>query len=268
MFLLDHFNLTDMSTCGEEIRELGRGADSFEEVSQRIVRYFRERFNDGDRSAFVLARLFKTHPYNELEPELARQVTKMMERGEPEKSGGPVKSRMRCLTLMGTAGDEERWNKRQSSQNHQVIPLASRELVKDFPMIAVLINQFGVDLGALVDLQLDESNAIKMVDNEQSTFNAFFVQDALGCPYIHAQKDFVEPYGVKSVLGVGGMLNSGDIFAVILFSRIRVLLKTAELFKPLALSTKTALLQVSSGRVFAPPNARAASGFDTRESIQ
>ncbi len=267
MFLLDQFNLTDMSACGEDIRELGRGADSFEEVSQRIVCYLKENFSDGERSAFVLARLFKTHPYNELEPELARQVNKMMERGELEHPSGPVKSRMRCLTLMGTAGDEESWNKRQSSQHHQVIPLASRELVKEFPMMGVLINQFGVDLGALVDLQLDEGNALKMVDNEQISFNAFFVQDALGCPYIYAQKDFVEPYGVKSVLGFGGMLNSGDIFAVILFSRVRVSFKTAELFKPLALSTKTALLQVSSGRVFAPP-ARAVSGLDARESIQ
>lgn len=267
MYRLAQFNLKDMARCGEEIRDLGKGAESFEEVSQRIVRYFRDGFSDGERSAFVLARLFKTHPYNELEPELARKVNKMMERGELERSNEPVKSRMRCLTLMGTVGDEESWNKRQASNNHQVIPLASRDLVTDFPMIAVLINQFGVDLGALIDLQVDESNTIVMVDNEQTSFNAFFVQDALGCPYIHAQKDFVEPYGVKSVLGFGGLLNSGDIFAVILFSRVSIDLKTAELFKPLALSTKTALLQVSSGRIFAP-HARAASGFDSRESIQ
>lgn len=266
MYLLDQFNLKDMSTCGEEIRELGQGADSFEEVSQRIVCYLRENFTDGDRSAFVLARLFKTHPYNELEPELARRVTRMLERGELERTGSPVKSRMRCLTLMGTSGDEESWNKRQSSKHHQVFPLASREFVTEFPMIAVLMNQFGVDLGALLDLQSDENYAIRLVDNEKTSFNAFFVQDALGCPYIHAQKDFVEPYGVKSVLGFGGMLNSGDIFAVLLFSRVHVLLKTAELFTPLALSTKTALLQVSSGRVFAP-HARAVSGLDTRDSF-
>lgn len=266
MYLLEDFNLTDMASCGEAIRDLGNGADSFEEVSQRIVNFFRNNFSDGSRSAFVLARLFKTHPFNELEPALAKRIVTMMEAGDLAKNGEPIKARMRCLTLMGTAGEENSWNQRQASMNHQVIPIASRDLVRDYPMIAVLINQFGVDLGALVDLQMDESSAVRMVDDERTTFNAFFVQDALGCPDIYAQKEFVEPYGVKSVLGFGGMLNSGDIFAVILFSRVRVALKCAELFKPLALSTKSALLQVASGRVFAS-HARA-SGFEPRESLQ
>ena len=43
--------------------------------------------------------------------------------------------------------------------------------------------------------------------------------EAAGSPYIPAQEDFVQPVGIRSVLGFGGMLPGGDIFVVILFSR-------------------------------------------------
>jgi hypothetical protein len=73
----------------------------------------------------------------------------------------------------------------------------------------------------------------------------------LGSPYVPAQREFVIPYGVKSVVGFGGLLPTGDLFAVILFTRVDVPRESAELFKTLALSTKLAMVSVEQARVFA-----------------
>jgi hypothetical protein len=70
----------------------------------------------------------------------------------------------------------------------------------------------------------------------------FHVAEALGSPFVPAQDPFVKRHGVRSVLGFGGMLPTGDLFTVILFTRVPVPRATAELFKPLALSTKLAIL--------------------------
>ncbi len=49
-------------------------------------------------------------------------------------------------------------------------------------------------------------------------------------------------FGVRSVLGFGGMLPLGDIFCVILFSKVAIPRETAELFRTLALNVKLAAL--------------------------
>ena len=62
--------------------------------------------------------------------------------------------------------------------------------------------------------------------------------------------EFVVPFGIKSVLGFGGVLPPGDLFAVIMFSRVPVPRETADLFRNLALSVKLAILPFSRGPVF------------------
>jgi hypothetical protein len=61
----------------------------------------------------------------------------------------------------------------------------------------------------------------------------------------------VIPHGIRSVLGFGGVLPSGDLFAMILFSRVRIPREIAELFKTLSLNVKVALLPFVDRRVFA-----------------
>jgi sigma-B regulation protein RsbU (phosphoserine phosphatase) len=78
----------------------------------------------------------------------------------------------------------------------------------------------------------------------------FFVAEALGSPYVPAQEDFVIPSGIRSVLGFGGVLPSGELFAVILFSQTPIAAATAERFGSIALSVKLALLAFVDGPVF------------------
>ena len=71
----------------------------------------------------------------------------------------------------------------------------------------------------------------------------FFVPKALSAsPYIPAQTEFVIPYGIKSVMGFGGMLPSSNIFVIIMFLKVSISKETADLFKNLSLNIKLALL--------------------------
>ena len=158
----------------------------------------------------------------------------------------PESSDMKCLTLLATRGDQSDWNDRGKSAGHKAIPLPSEKFVSQIPMISRLINQFGLDLNAV----LRPDPAI-IVDLEQKEYNAFHVPEAVGSPYIPAQQEFVIPTGVQSVLGFGGVLSSGDLFVVILFAKVHIPHETSNLAKGLALDVKSALQPFVEGQTFA-----------------
>ena len=89
-----------------------------------------------------------------------------------------------------------------------------------------------------------------IVDLQQRTFNVFYVPDALGSPHIPAQQEFVVPHHIRSVVGFGGVLPGGELYACILFSPCFIPSTTADLFKPLALSAKLAVMPFVEGPVF------------------
>jgi hypothetical protein len=88
------------------------------------------------------------------------------------------------------------------------------------------------------------------VDLAQTSFNVFYVPEAVGSPYIPAQEQFVTKFGIKSVLGFGGMLPSGDLFAVIMFSKVPISAEIADMFKPLALNVKMVALAFTEEATF------------------
>ena len=85
-------------------------------------------------------------------------------------------------------------------------------------------------------------------DLQRKEYNASHVPEAVGSPYVPAQKDFVIPHGVRSVLGFGRTLATGDLLAVILFAKVHIPRETSDVFKPLAVSVKDAI-QPFSGNV-------------------
>ncbi|WP_421655982.1 hypothetical protein [Leptothermofonsia sp. ETS-13] len=152
---------------------------------------------------------------------------------------------MKCLTLLATAGDHPDWNNRYRSRGHQAIPLISKELVAQFPMISQFIRQLGLEISTVVQPDPD-----LVIDLEQKTFNVFHVPEAQGSPFVPAQAGFVIPYGVRSVLGFGGLLPSGNLLAIIMFSKTPISRDTADMFKTLALNAKMALLPFEGTAVF------------------
>ena len=143
-------------------------------------------------------------------------------------------------------GDQDQWKSRTQSNGHRAIPLANAEMVASIPMIARLISQFGIEVGSVL-----RPDPMLIGDLSQKTFNTFFVPEAVGSPYIPAQDDFVIPYGIKSVLGFGGVLSSGELFAVIMFSKTSIPNQTAQSFRNLAPNVKEAVEPFVGNRVFA-----------------
>ena len=241
MYDLSRFSLGDMIRCGTELRKLGQDAGSMEEVAARSVRYLYDSLRAPDLTApgCVLARIFVTLPYVELDPEQQAFARRLL-------GDTPATPAMKCLTLLATAGQDAAWNSRHTSRGHVALPLPSEDSLARSPMIAQLMRQLGVDIGALIG-----SDARLMVDIDQHTFNVFHVADALGSAFIPAQREFVVPHSVKSVLGFGGLLPNSELFATILFTRVTVPRNVADLFQPLALNQKLAMLPFVDRKVFA-----------------
>lgn len=230
------FGLHDMIDMGRKVRHRDEGHHSMEEAAASVVDLFYDHFRTGDTPNCVLARCFKTHTLSELTSPLQQQACLLLE-------GHPPKPNMQCLTLLATRGEHPKWNDRFSSASHQVIPLPTVQRVKQAPMLSQLVLQLGLEIEHLVDPFPEAMRP--------SSFDVFHVECALGSDVVPDQEHFVRPFGVKSVLGFGGLLPAGELFAIILFTRVTVSPQTASLFGTLALGVKLKLLPFSGKRVFA-----------------
>jgi hypothetical protein len=244
-FSLQRFDLAEMLRCGRELGRAAMGATSLEDAAGRVVRYLYDTCRDeetGEREC-VLVRFFVTQPYATLRPEMKEAACAIL--GCP-----PSIETMNCLALLATAGDEPAWNDRRRSAGHQAIPLPDEGMVQKVPMVAELFRSLGVDQHALVSR--DEAVLRGAADGKM--YRVFFVPQAEGSPFIPSQDGFVRPYGIRSVLGWGGVLHGGELFAVILFSRVAIPEPSADRFRHVALDVKAALSLI--GTTFeAPPAA-------------
>ncbi|HUP64162.1 MAG TPA: hypothetical protein VM557_02625 [Thermoanaerobaculia bacterium] len=234
--LLSGLRKTDADVIRMNFRRFASDASSMDEAGERIVRYLHQELRTESGSALALVRFFKTHPFVQLPPELQRFASNLM-------SGVERPDWLRCLTLLATAGDLANWQSRDGSRGHQAIPLASEQMVREAPMISQLIQQFGHSIATVVNPPTD------LAIEATKTSGVFYVADALGSPHIPAQEEFVRPYGVRSIVGFGGLLPSADLWAVIMFCKVSVSPEVAELFKRLASSLTVSLIPLNA-RVF------------------
>ena len=232
MYSLASFSISDMTACASELRKLGAGASSVQDVAQRIASYlYRQLGNDQTgRQDCVLVRCFLTRAYGELDPQSQDCARRALACGLGSLD-------MKCLTLFGTAGEKPEWNERNRSRRDRSIPLGDKQVVSQFPMVSQLLQQLGVEFTSTTQLESD-----RPVDLAEPLLNVFHVAEAKGSPFVPVQEEFVIPFGIESVLGFGGIFPSKDFFTVILFSKQKISRETAELFKPLAMSVKLALV--------------------------
>ena len=241
MYDLARFTQAQVSECGASLRSLASGASSMEEVANKIVHHLYDNTPDAltGNPSCALVRFYKTHSYGELDSRLQEFAKGIL-------GHNPDTPDMKCLTLLATVGENPDWNSRAKSNGHAAIPLASADFVSQIPMIAQLINQFGIEMGSV--LKPDPS---VILDLQRRTYNTFYIADAVGSQYIPAQEDFVVPYGVKSVLGFGGVLSSGELFVVVMFSKVPISRESAENVRDLAASAKEAVEPFVGSAVFA-----------------
>jgi hypothetical protein len=237
---VSNFTVGTMLRTGLAIRKQVKRAESMEEAANTIVRLLYERCADpatGERSC-VLVRFYKTHLYGELPPELRSFADAIL--GDRPASKG-----MRCLTLMATIGDEPSWNDRRASRGHQAIPLPSADFVDQAPMIRQLIEDLGLDVEEVVRGTAQPPRA-----GDARNYDVFHVEEAKGSPHIPAQREFVEEHGVRSVVGFGGLLRSGELFAAILFSRHHIPAESAGRFRAIALDIRSSLFTIDEESVW------------------
>ena len=240
-YSLENFRFTDMMECRARVRTMFDASPpaTVRAAAERVVRFFYEELVDRRGApACALVRLFRTLPYRDLDvgsQAFARAA-----------SGGEIlEPEVRCLTLMATMGDQPEWQSRESSRGHRAIPLTTVEVVERAPMIAQLIRQMGMDIAKVV-----RPPAGLLLDDTATTHSVFYVPRAEGSPHIVAQTEFVIPYRIASVVGFGGIVSSGDMFATILFSKVPISAEAADLFSVIGLNLKIAILPFMSKPLF------------------
>ncbi len=245
---LSKFDLGDMLKSSLRLRESMAGAPTLEASAQRACRFLYDELRGPDTEpACALVRCYKTHPFVSLEPELREFARKALGTGIPQPG-------MKCLTLMATVGQTASWNSRFLSLGHRTIPLASREIVEKAPMISQLIKELGLELSSVLQ---PSTEVVKELAGKRH--GVFHVENALDSPYIPAQ-EFVVRYGIKSVVGFGGMLATGDLFAVILFATVNVSASSADRFRTLSLDVKSSFSKFNDATAF---NVRRSTPTDT-----
>ena len=207
------------------VRDLAGAALSMTEAAQAIVTSLHERWS----GSVVLARLYVTVRHRNL-PRALQEIAN-------QAHGAPLDPTVPCLTLVGTAGAEPAWCDPARSQGHRAIPLGAAQVVRErIPMVGGLLDQLDVDIDSVVDLTAERALVL-----HHREYGVFHVPDARGSSLIPAQ-DFVDRYDVRSVVGCGGGLPSGEVFALVAFARQAIDEKTTGLFRTLAYGIKAALV--------------------------
>lgn len=229
-----HISEADIREMRLALQGIAATADCMEHMATRIVDLLYDALRGPDgKPQCALVRLFKTCSQEELPPELRRDNA--LADGQD----------FRTLALLATRGDESAWNDRQLSAGHKAIPLESVEVVEKIPMISNLIRMLGLDLNSVVnpDPSLTVAGFYPM--------SVFYVREAAGSPYIPAQENFVQPYGIGSVVGFGGLLTYSDMYSVIMFFKVTVEQEVAALFKDLGSAVEDLISTYQqSGRIF------------------
>lgn len=238
MFNLAKFDVGDTLGCGSKLRA-ATAAATVEEALRNLCTFLYENLGtpDGTR-ACALVRGYLTLPFDKLSSPDRAFAEKLM---PPGLKAWPD---MKCLVLLGTRGEDAAWNERRQSRGHRAIPLPTANIVQNAPMIAQLFGQMGLDLDDVI------TPAPGLVgDLSKKTYNVFHVSQAPGSPHIPAQ-DFVRSARVESVVGFGGALPWGELFAIILFSKVPVPTSVAHRFKAIALDAKATLLKFDAEHVY------------------
>jgi len=224
--------LREATRCASRIIRFGTRVASVETVSQLLSEYLHDHFRvpTTGAPALLLSRVFVTRPLDTLEPRL-----KMMAMG---MAGAHELSRQaRCFVLMGSCGQFPFWCHPRLSTRFGCVPLESPDFNARMPMFSHLLDQ--LELGSFSAQKHDAACLLSDLDR---AINVFHIEEALGHPFIPAQAEFVQHYGVKSVIGFGSRLPSGEAFAAVLCSAVHIPPAAANHFRVIALSAYLAFL--------------------------
>lgn len=241
---LPGFDVGPMIRLVSAMRDEALMVSSLQQYAQRICQSLHGIFLDeAGRPQTALVRVYATTELGSL-PATEREYVTM-------RDATLLADSTTCLALLGTAGVLPEWNDRMRSLDHRVLPLLDAGHVGSMPMIAALLQQLGIDVSALAAGEPEV-----MLKSGDGTCRIFYVDDARGSPFVPSQ-NFVSEHGVRSVIGFGGALPTGEVYAVVMFCTIPVPIASAVLFETVALSISLASLDMLDRPVFeGSPSAR------------
>lgn len=207
----NHSSYADIQLFGRDLfRNNLDGLPSMEHAAQVIINAIGNNFvDDQNQPITALIRIFYGCSYTQL----------------PDHYRPKANPRVPFwLSLMATAGIVAAWNDPLQSRHHQVIPVDDTLS----PMFRAAFAETALQLGitAIDDLPTNQS--------ESGLSSVFFVPKAIGSSAVTDQAEFVEPYGIQSVLGLGSSFMSGEGFLLLLFSQAPLTQNAAEAIGNLA----------------------------------
>jgi hypothetical protein len=113
-------------------------------------------------------------------------------------------------------------------------------------MVASVLRGLGVEVDAVVGPPGPALGRLR-----HRLLGVFHVEHAEGSPLLPDQDRFVRPYGVRSAVGFGGVLPSGELYEVLGFARVPIDRATARTLRVLDLATRTALVPYALQPAFA-----------------
>ena len=226
---LTQFTLADMVQLGRSMRSLADGCGSVEGLARRVTTHLFDslRGRDTHQRQSALVRCYLT---------VGADTVHALTGAQPPFAHSSDRS-ARYLSLVASRGLLPAWNDRRSSVGHKALALDPAAL-RGTPMIAALLQQLGV-----TQENLSSSTPTGVTHPEDVHFGVLHVAEAVGSPQIPDQ-DFVREHGVRSALGFGGLLPTGELFVVVMFLRVPVPASVAAMFRTVSLSLRLGLLEL------------------------
>jgi hypothetical protein len=212
--LKDMLNLSqcspdNMRQFGHSILYNNQNLANLTEAANVCVKELYDNFRQPNgEPAFSLIRVFRTCRYDDLPPRLKQMATPDFDR---------------WLALMATIGVEEDWCEVRKSKSNQLNSLGGQPT----PMFNAAFKQMGISL-----TPEDQQQSLEN-EGSASSSRCFYVPDVPGNSKIPAQEHFVEPYGIQSVIGLGGQFSSDEAVLILCFAKVSITEQCADTFEGL-----------------------------------
>jgi hypothetical protein len=238
---LARFTLEDMSRLGGALRRGAQGAHRIDQSASRVVQHLHDSLRDGSSGARLCAsaRFFMTQLVEDLPPDLEIEA--------PGAQGEDALPARRCLVLLAKAELEALVGDGLLPPGKRALSLTESGL-QSAPVFCALVTQFGLDVASIA--------AQEPVYAEEASHRA--------CNVFHTEEvpAAIAAQGVRSLLGFGGLLPSGNLFFVMLYLRTLVSPSHAAMFRPVAINIKIPLLPLDGRGAFTEHAASSDRGED------
>ena len=226
-----------------KMKDLAGASGSLREAGQLCVGSLYEEF----RESLVLARLFATVPFGFL-PEREQEYARRQAAQRNALDG--LTEDTTVVTLLATRGVKREWNDVRTSHERLAVPLLNPSFLKTIPLVGRLLGNTMIDVP-----WLEVQRTLVMVNTAGKMSHLVYVGDArttltgAGQKAVFDQK-FVETYGIRTVLALGGSYLNGTFLALMLFTNEELAEERVTKLTPLVNTIKAATMQkVMAGKI-------------------